>query len=98
MKITKEEVESRGFVATNDAVFDLVYEKKIADQTVLRFGGQFNGSLELELPDGNDGVIILAPNIGSWDDISALERMFSACWIDTGHTTYNNFGDSDAQG
>jgi hypothetical protein len=92
MKITKDAVIEKGFLEC-DYMGGKAYSKTIARETYLRFGGQFNGALELEFPDGNDGTIILTPNTESWEDVAILERLFSKTWIDTGHTITSNFGE-----
>lgn len=94
MNITKEILESKGFVLT-DYMGMKSYAKKIAAGTHIRFGGQFNGACELCLPDGNDGEITLVPSVESWEDVEALERLFKRAWIDTGHTLTANFDDED---
>jgi hypothetical protein len=97
MELTKESVEARGF-AEGEYMGGKAYIRPIAQDTVLRFGGQFNGALELELPDGNDGFIILVPKVESWDDVEALARMFAGIWIDTGHTLSSNEEEASQEG
>ena len=94
MRINKEELESRGF-EVQSYLAGKAWVKRIAPNTVLRFGGQFNGALELELPDGNEGFIILVPDIESWADVETLARIFARTWIDTGHTLTSNFDETE---